>query len=32
MVNEAGAAAFLNKPVAAEELIAAVRAALGEPA
>jgi two-component system chemotaxis response regulator CheY len=32
MVNDAGAAAFLNKPVAAEELIAAVRAALGEPA
>jgi two-component system chemotaxis response regulator CheY len=32
MVNEAGAAAFLNKPVAAEELIEAVRAALGEPA
>ena len=32
MVSEAGAAAFLNKPVAAEELIAAVRAALGEPA
>jgi two-component system chemotaxis response regulator CheY len=32
MVNEAGAVAFLNKPVAPEELIAAVRAALGEPA
>ena len=32
MVNDAGAAACLNKPVAAEALIAAVRAALGEPA
>lgn len=32
MVSAAGAAAFLNKPVGAEELIAAVRAALGEPA
>jgi two-component system chemotaxis response regulator CheY len=32
MVNDAGATAFLNKPVAAEELIAAVRAALGEAA
>ena len=32
MVTAAGAAAFLNKPVAADELIAAVRAALGESA
>ena len=32
MVSAAGAAAFLTKPVAADELIAAVRAALGEPA
>ena len=32
LVSAAGATAFLNKPVAAEELIAAVRAALGEPA
>lgn len=31
MVNEAGAVAFLNKPVAAGDLIAAVRAALGDP-
>jgi two-component system chemotaxis response regulator CheY len=31
MVNEAGAIAFLNKPVAPGDLIAAVRAALGEP-
>jgi len=32
MVTAAGATAFLNKPVAADELIAAVRAALGESA
>jgi two-component system chemotaxis response regulator CheY len=32
MVNAAGGAAFLNKPVAPDDLIAAVRAALGEPA
>ena len=32
MVSAAGAAAFLTKPVAADELIAAVRAALGESA
>ena len=32
MVSAAGATAFLNKPVAADDLIAAVRAALGEPA
>ena len=30
MVSEAGAVAFLNKPVAADELISAVRSALGE--
>ena len=30
MVSAAGAAAFLNKPVPADELIAAVRSALGE--
>jgi two-component system, chemotaxis family, chemotaxis protein CheY len=29
MVNEAGAAAFLNKPVAAEDLLAAVGSAIG---
>lgn len=32
MVNDAGAVGFLNKPVAAEDLIAAVRSALGESA
>ena len=32
MVTAAGATAFLNKPVAADDLIAAVRAALGESA
>lgn len=32
LVNDAGAVQFLNKPVAAEELIAAVRSALGESA
>ncbi len=31
MVNAAGGAAFLNKPVAPDDLIAAVRAALGDP-
>ena len=29
MVNEAGAAAFLNKPVAADDLLAAISGALG---
>jgi len=32
MVTAAGATAFLNKPVPADELIAAVRSALGESA
>jgi two-component system chemotaxis response regulator CheY len=32
MVTAAGATAFLNKPVAVDELLAAVRAALGESA
>ena len=32
MVTAAGATAFLNKPVAADDLVAAVRAALGESA
>jgi len=32
LVSQAGAVAFLNKPVAPGDLIAAVRTALGEPA
>jgi two-component system chemotaxis response regulator CheY len=32
LVHDAGAVAFLNKPVAPDELVAAVRRALGEPA